>query len=41
MCADITLARDLLAYSPSMPLLDGLRQTLTLDPRFAVKPSPV
>lgn len=41
MCADITLARDLLAYSPSMTLLNGLRQTLALDPRFAAKPSPV
>lgn len=40
MCADISLARDLLAYSPSISLLEGLRRTLALDPRFAPRPTP-
>lgn len=35
MCADLTRARNLLGYEPSVGLLDGLRLTLERDPRFA------
>jgi UDP-glucose 4-epimerase len=34
MCADLTLAKDLLGYAPHVSLADGLGLTLTLDPRF-------
>jgi UDP-glucose 4-epimerase len=34
MRADLTLARDLLNYSPRIALEDGLRLTLARDPRF-------
>lgn len=33
-CADIRLAREKLAYSPSISLGDGLRKTIERDPRF-------
>ncbi len=35
MCADLTRARNLLGYEPSVGLLDGLQLTLERDPRFA------
>jgi nucleoside-diphosphate-sugar epimerase len=34
LCADISLARQLLAYEPQVDLLDGLRLMLGRDPRF-------
>lgn len=34
MCADISLARDLLGYKPRYTLTDGLRLTIERDPRF-------
>jgi UDP-glucose 4-epimerase len=40
MCADLTLARDLLAYQPRVFLEEGLRRMITEDERFAVKPAP-
>lgn len=39
MCADLTRARALLGYEPSVGLLDGLQLTLERDPRFAHSPS--
>ncbi len=39
MCADLTRARALLGYEPSVSLSDGLRLTLERDPRFARSPS--
>ncbi len=39
MCADLTRARALLGYEPSVNLSDGLRLTLERDPRFARSPS--
>ena len=45
MCADLTLAGEILAFAPKVPLAEGLRRTLAIDPRFrgtgtlsAVKP---
>lgn len=35
MCADLTLAHELLGYQPQVSLLDGLAQMRQLDPRFA------
>jgi UDP-glucose 4-epimerase len=40
MCADLTLARDLLGWSPKVFLAEGLRRILTEDERFAVKVMP-
>ncbi len=34
MCADLSLAGDLLGYMPRVPLEEGLRLTLEADPRF-------
>ncbi|MEY4221628.1 MAG: hypothetical protein RL334_270 [Chloroflexota bacterium] len=34
MCADLTLAGDLLAYSPKVGLNEGLRRTVAADERF-------
>ncbi len=34
LCADLTLARDKLGYSPKVSLEEGLRRTLELDERF-------
>jgi UDP-glucose 4-epimerase len=34
MCADISLARELLGYKPRVSLADGLRLTMERDPRF-------
>ncbi len=34
MCADLTLAREKLAYAPTVPLEAGLRMTLDKDPRL-------
>jgi UDP-glucose 4-epimerase len=34
LCADLTLARELLGYQPAIGLEEGLRLTMTLDPRF-------
>lgn len=34
MCADLTLARDKLGYTPRITLEEGLRLTLDRDPRF-------
>jgi len=34
MCADLTLAKELLSYQPRLSLADGLRQTLVKDARF-------
>lgn len=34
MCASLSLARDLLGYSPNISLEEGLRLTLERDPRF-------
>ena len=36
LCADLTLARDLLGYQPQIPLEKGLRLTLENDPRYKV-----
>ncbi len=36
MCADLTLARELLGYTPKTFLEEGLRRTLAEDERFAV-----
>lgn len=35
MCADISLAKAKLGFTPKMSLLDGIRQTLATDPRFS------
>ena len=35
MCADLTLARDLLDWTPKVFLEEGLRRTLAEDERFA------
>lgn len=37
MCADLTLARELLGWSPRVFLADGLRRTLAEDRRFAAR----
>lgn len=37
LCADLTLARDVLDYTPQVFLEDGLRRTVTEDARFAGK----
>ena len=34
LCADLSLARDLLGYVPRFPLEQGLRRTIELDERF-------
>jgi nucleoside-diphosphate-sugar epimerase len=34
MCADLSLAQQLLNYQPQVSLLDGLRMTLEKDPRL-------
>ena len=34
MCADLTLAREKLGYQPRISLEEGLRLTLSRDPRF-------
>ncbi len=34
LCADITLAQQVLGYAPEVPLEEGLRRMLTQDPRF-------
>jgi nucleoside-diphosphate-sugar epimerase len=39
MCADLTLARNLLDYRPKYTLAEGLRLTYERDPRF--QPVPV
>lgn len=36
MCADLTRARQLLGYAPKIGLLDGLKQMMKQDPRFAM-----
>jgi UDP-glucose 4-epimerase len=38
MCADLTLAREKLGYTPRISLEDGLRLTLERDPRFRREP---
>jgi UDP-glucose 4-epimerase len=38
-CADIRLAHEKLGYSPSISIEEGLRLTLTRDPRFAREPN--
>jgi nucleoside-diphosphate-sugar epimerase len=38
MCANITLARDLLGYRPKISLSEGLRLTYERDPRFQTVP---
>jgi UDP-glucose 4-epimerase len=38
MCADLTLARDLLGYRPKISLSEGLRLTYERDPRFQTVP---
>lgn len=38
-CADITLGREKLGYSPSISLADGLRMTLERDSRYKREPS--
>jgi UDP-glucose 4-epimerase len=38
LCADITLARDLLGYRPRISLAEGLRLTYERDPRFQTVP---
>ena len=38
MCADLTLARQLLGYKPHFTLADGLRLTIERDPRFQTPP---
>lgn len=35
LCADVTLARELLGWQPQTPLAEGLRLTLARDPRFS------
>ncbi len=40
MCADITLARDLLGYRPKTSLAEGLRLTYERDPRYQTVPVP-
>ncbi len=40
MCADLTLAKDLLGYEPHVFLQEGLRRTLLEDARFAVPSGP-
>jgi UDP-glucose 4-epimerase len=37
MCADLTLAQQLLNYQPTTSLADGLRQTLEKDPHIRMK----
>lgn len=37
LCADLTLAKELLGYQPQIPLEKGLRLTLENDPRFKVR----
>ncbi|MBN1678854.1 MAG: NAD-dependent epimerase/dehydratase family protein [Anaerolineae bacterium] len=37
MCADLTLAKDLLSYQPKVFLEEGLRYVLNGDPRFAAQ----
>lgn len=37
MCADLTLARDLLGYEPEIFLADGLRRMIAEDERFTVR----
>ncbi len=37
MCADLTLARDLLGYEPRVFLEDGLRRVVSEDERFSVR----
>ncbi len=37
MCADLSLARELLNYAPQVFLEDGLHRTLTQDERFALR----
>ncbi|MGA9534097.1 MAG: NAD-dependent epimerase/dehydratase family protein [Anaerolineales bacterium] len=37
MCADISLARDVLGYSPQVSLREGLKRILERDPRFATE----
>ena len=34
MCADLTLAREMLAYAPKVPLEEGMRLAYELDPRL-------
>jgi UDP-glucose 4-epimerase len=38
LCADITLAQQLLGYEPEIDLREGLRRTLRKDSRFSVSP---
>ncbi|MCL4238770.1 MAG: NAD-dependent epimerase/dehydratase family protein [Anaerolineae bacterium] len=38
MCADLTLARELLGWTPQTFLQEGLRRTLVSDERFAARP---
>ncbi|GAB4575319.1 MAG: SDR family NAD(P)-dependent oxidoreductase [Anaerolineae bacterium] len=35
LCADLSLARELLGYEPRISLEEGLRLTVSLDPRFS------
>lgn len=41
MCADLTLAKQYLGFSPNVSLEDGLRMTVERDPRFQVQPDRV
>ena len=34
MCADLTVANEILQFTPKVSLADGLRRTLAIDPRF-------
>jgi nucleoside-diphosphate-sugar epimerase len=34
LCADISLAGEILGYRPQYPLIDGLRRTIKTDQRF-------
>ena len=38
MCADLTLARQMLGYKPHFTLAEGLRLTIERDPRFQTPP---
>ena len=38
MCADLTLARQMLGYKPHFTLAEGLRLTIARDPRFQTPP---
>ena len=40
MCADLSLARELLGYRPKYSLAEGLRLTYERDPHFQTVPVP-